>query len=238
MLRFLKKALWPITLDEWGTMSEEAQAEVYKKKGIRTDIDAAQPPKPRSRRTFASKPQPQTQPKQQTQKEPKQKTEETISRRVGKLRNWNEAVTTKEGGIIPGSRLRDCIIFLLDVRKDPWYTMRLTRGFVMRNAAKIDADVPEDANLYTAENPLLGMRRIRTEDYEVMISTIERQPSTEEERVIIREKFGVTSSTISYLAKKDCEKCKGAGLYEVSSYPNDPVYRRLTESVECGCSYE
>lgn len=152
------------------------------------------------------------------------------------IRNWTEFVTTKEGKTIPASRIRDCIVFQLDIRKDPWWSARMTRGFVKSQAEKLDADTPDD--FVYEKNPLFGFKRVRSESGDYLISTIERMPQNEQERKRIRDKFGVTSETVAFLAKRSCQKCKGTGVYDVSSYPGDPVYSRLTETVECECSYE
>src|SRR5208337_3977554 len=45
------------------------------------------------------------------------------------IRNWSESIVTSSGKTITGERIRNCIIYQLDVRKDSWYTMRLTKGF-------------------------------------------------------------------------------------------------------------
>jgi hypothetical protein len=147
------------------------------------------------------------------------------------IRRWVEPV-----GRISGDRLRNCIIYQLDEKKDPWYISRMTKGFVRAKAEKLDADTPDD---YVWEkNPLFKMRKVRDGDSEYMVWGIERKPKNEAERKRIREKFGVTSQTIPYLAKPTCPKCKGTGEYSLSSYPGDPVYEVLSEAVECDCSYE
>lgn len=155
------------------------------------------------------------------------------------IRNWTEAVVTASR-VISAERIRNCIIYQLDVKKDPWYTMRLTKGFVKAKAEKLDDDTPED--FVWEKEPLLREKKIRTEEngsiVEMMITKIERQPKNNAERIKIRERFGVNPQTIPFLAKKGCSKCSGTGVYSVSSYPGDPVYERLTESVECSCSYE
>ncbi len=154
------------------------------------------------------------------------------------IRNWQEDITLASGRTIKAERIRNCIIYQLDIRKDPWYSMRLTRGFVKAKAEKLDEDTPEDVVDYVGKNPLLGLRMVRSENGEWMISIILRRPKNEAERTRLRDKFGVNPQTIPYLAKKDCQKCKGTGEYEMSSYPGDPVYKVLTEAVECPCSYE
>jgi|SRR5208282_1260425 len=147
------------------------------------------------------------------------------------IRNWNEPI-----GGISAERLRNCIIYLLDVKKDAWYTQRLTRGFVRSQAERIDADVPED---YVWEvDPLVGQKTVHLDEGDRTIPIIRRKPRDKAERKKIKSKFGVNVSSIPYLAKADCPQCHGTGYYYVSSYPDDPVYSKLQEAVECRCSYE
>jgi hypothetical protein len=223
------KSLWPLTKDEWAAMSEEEQRQKYEEKTGRSAQPVSISPAP-----LIVVSTPTAKPTVKTAQAPKAPTNKPA---VGRLRNWNESVKTKDGRIISGERLCACIQYLLDVRRDPWYSMHLTKGFVLKQADKLDADTPEDVHYYLGNKPLFGLKRIQEETYEVLISTILRHPENEEERLHIREKFGVTIATRPYLTKKDCPKCKGKGVFEVSSYPDDPLYERLGESVDCDCSF-
>lgn len=149
-----------------------------------------------------------------------------------------ESVEIKGKGVYAGSRLRECILYLLDVKKDSWYMMNLSKGFIMAKADKLDADTPDDAYLYLGDNPLFGLKKFRDDDYETVINEVLRMPETEEERFIIKQKLGVTPGTFKWLVKKDCPKCKGTGKYDVSSYPGNALLERLEESIECTCAYE
>jgi hypothetical protein len=153
------------------------------------------------------------------------------------IRNWTEDVTSPTTGrVFLANRVRDCLVYQLDVKKDQWWISRATKGFVKAKIDKLNDDTPED--FVYERDPLFVAKKVRVEDEEIMLWTIQRQPKNETERQRIRNKFGVNPQTIPYLAKKDCRKCGGTGAYTISSYPGDPVYEPLTESVECGCSYE
>lgn len=227
------KKLRHIGVEAWNAMSSEEKIQMCKDNGIQTSEDMKIPAK-------QVKPQ-SAKPKETVQPTPAKKIEEvsvTPTTKGSGIRSWVDPVVTKGGQIIMGSRIRVCVLYQIEVRKDPWYTMNLTKGFILNKADKLDADTPEDADLFVGDNPLLGLKKIRTEDYETVVSKLLRDPKDEEERQIIKNKFGVTPDTIPYLAKKDCVKCEGSGKYSTSSYPGDPLRERLTETIECSCSYE
>lgn len=147
------------------------------------------------------------------------------------IRNWNESVRG-----ISGERLRNCVIYQLDVVKNQWYALRLTRKFVRDQAERLDGDTPED---YVFDpDPLFGTITFHGEEGDTKVEAVLRYPKTEKERIKIRDKYGVNYKTIKFLVKKNCPRCKGKGTYSVSAYPGDPVYGRLTETIECSCSYE
>jgi hypothetical protein len=150
------------------------------------------------------------------------------------IRNWNESV---DG--LSAERIRNCIIFLIDVLKDPWYRANCSnRAFVRRNALKMDAATPDD---YAFElDPLLTTksRHVDGEPHPVVQRIIARKPRSPEERDKIRAEIGVGDYSTPFLAKDDCPRCKGTGYYYVSQYPGDPVFHKLEVSVPCGCVLE
>jgi len=150
----------------------------------------------------------------------------------GSIRDWSEDV---DG--ISGQRLRNCIIYQLDVRKADFYVKNMSRGFVRRNAKRLDDDTPVEF-VYNP-NPLIGSKQRRTEDGKVTDDAIIlRKPKDAAERKYLRDQYGVNAHTRRWLAKEDCPKCDGSGLCEVASYPSDSVYARLTDFVECSCNFE
>jgi len=152
------------------------------------------------------------------------------------IRNW----TTSVAGI-KAERIRNCIIYLLDVKKDPWYLNNCNnRAFVERNASKMDAQVPEDF-VYDPDAVLTSKRRhIDGENEPVIQVVVNREPGTltDKERKDLRESYGVSDATILYLAKKDCPKCHGKSFVDVSDYPDDPLHSVLTHSEPCACVWE
>ena len=143
------------------------------------------------------------------------------------LRDWDEQV-----GEFSAERLRDCIIYQLDVKKNSWYIRTLTTGFVFKNAAKLDADTPPD---YRYEvDPLFGSFTSGDQTHPKIL----RMPKNNEERMEIRNRHGVNNGTIPFLVKLNCATCKGTGTYEISSYPNAKSnIIRLHEKVICDCVY-
>lgn len=147
------------------------------------------------------------------------------------IRNWTESV---EG--LSAERIRNCIIFLLDVKRDPWYRANCSnREFVRRFATKMDAATPE--NYVYRVNPLLTsrVRHIDGENQPVVQTIIARKPKTAEERQEILDEIGVIDYSVPYLALDGCPKCKGDGYVYVSQYPDDPVNAKLELSIHCEC---
>lgn len=150
------------------------------------------------------------------------------------IRNWTESV---EG--VSATRIRDCILFLLDVKKDPWYIANCNnRAFVERNVHKMDAATPEDYHYDPHAIFTTRARHIDGEQHPVIQTIIKRKPKDDAERKEIREKFGINDVTIPYLAKSDCQQCAGKGYVYVSEYPDDPLLNRIQESYWCKCIVE
>jgi hypothetical protein len=152
------------------------------------------------------------------------------------IRNW----TTSVDGI-KAERIRNCIIYLLDIKKDTWYINNCNnRAFVERFASKMDAQVPENF-VYDPDAVLASKRRhIDGENEPVIQVVVNREPGslTDKERKDLRDGYGVSDATILYLAKKDCPLCHGKSFVDVSDYPEDPLHSVLTHSEPCKCVWE
>lgn len=227
-----------ISIDEWNNMPEEEQLRLCRENGIDTSsstrdalTQTATAPMQRIVTPAVPAPKANAAAASVAQATP------TAPKLYG-LRNWTESVEIKGRGVIPGSRIRECILYQYEIRKDPWYMMNLSKGFIMMKADKLDADTPDDAGLYLGDNPLFGLKKFRDDDYETVINEVLRFPDSEEERQIIKQKLGVTPGTFKWLVKKDCPKCKGTGKVDVSSYPGNKLLERLEEAIECVCAYE
>ena len=139
-----------------------------------------------------------------------------------------------DGRLVPAKRIRYAILELIG--KSDWYKENMSNGLVERMLGKLLADStpgwepPED-------DPLFPEHKIHQDDKEVTITQI-RNPKNDEERKRIRKRFGVSSYTIPKLAKKDCPKCKGTGYYNLSSYPDHPVFKKFDDTVTCECVKE
>jgi hypothetical protein len=152
------------------------------------------------------------------------------------IRNWNESVAG-----ISAERLRNCIIYQLDVKKDPWWAKNLTRGLVRREkiALKLDEETPEDY-VWTPD-PLMGPFTVDLGDGEKYTGRrVLRDPKTPEERQFLRSLNGgqLVDAVVRRLVNKACAKCRGSGYVERSDYPDDPMAYRLTSTYECECVHE
>lgn len=154
------------------------------------------------------------------------------------IRDWKESI---EGSGVTPERLRDCIIFHLDVSKDKWWVPRINtgRGFLRGGKGKIarmlDDSVPKE---YTYEaDSVVGWKSKPIEDSEdrTVVKFVRRQPNNDDERELIRAHFGVTKYSRRYLAKKDCKKCSGTGKFKAAAYADNP---KLLVTVVCSCIEE
>jgi hypothetical protein len=148
------------------------------------------------------------------------------------IRDWNEEV---DG--ISGERLRNCIIYQLDVRKKDWWVKNMSIAHVRRNAKALDEETPPGWAPKSADT-LIVERTQRIDGEDVTIYEINRDPKNDEERQRIRKRFGVNSVTIKRLTKKDCKKCNGTGYYAQSSYPGQGCLEKLSDTVTCECVFE
>jgi hypothetical protein len=152
------------------------------------------------------------------------------------IRNWTESVNG-----ISAERIRDCIIFLLDVQRDPWYVNNCNnRAFVKRFVHKMDEQTPED--YHYDPNAVLGTKRRHIDgENQPMVQVVvqkEQGTLTDKDRKELRDKYGVTDSTAKYLAKPDCPRCHGKVFVDVSDYPDDPQFRVLASWKPCACLWE
>ena len=175
-------------------------------------------------------------PEQETAKSKLEPTNETVAKALTGIRNWTESV---DG--IPATRVRDCIVYLLDVKKDPWYKANCNnRAFVHRFATQMNEQTP-DYYRYDP-NAVLGVkaRHIDGEQHPVMLTVVQkkREDMTEKDRIELRDQFGVCDATVHYLAKPDCKWCHGKGFMDVSDYPGDPLYEKLASSEPCYCLWK
>lgn len=221
---------WNGTLEEWNRVAEHDRELVRAKSGPARDEEAA--------RLLAVARNEQYKPAQSHAKsdtgEPK-KTNATAIHFHG-IRNWTESV---QG--VSAERIRNCILYLLDVKKDPWYISNCNnKAFVRRMVLKMDEQVPED--YHYDPNAVLGTKRqhIDGENHPVVITIVQKDAKdiTEKDRKELREKYGVCDQTIRYLAKQDCKKCNGTGFVEISDYPDDPLYAKLASWDSCYCVWE
>jgi hypothetical protein len=156
----------------------------------------------------------------------------------GDIRNWDEEI---DG--ISGERIRNCIIFMLDHKKDPWYRLNLTSSYLHRTgkdgrtgARKLHEDTPPGWTV----DPLF---RIRTAVYEgeaLEWREIARNPKNSEEweqlhSELIDSQGKVRKALLPFLARQDCMKCKGRGGYNEKVFP-DSKRRRWQEYFRCPCA--
>jgi hypothetical protein len=92
---------------------------------------------------------------------------------------------------------------------------------------------------FIADNPLIGWRKTLRDGQTVEYPVLLRDPVTPEERRTVREQWANNIDNVRRrLAKKDCPKCKGKGTYDVSDYPDHPLYSKLVSSEIRGCFLE
>lgn len=136
-----------------------------------------------------------------------------------------------------GARIQQCIIYQVHLAKNSFWTRVINGGRAYLSQpeviAKLIGDTPED--FFWDEEDVIGWKRQLDGEYVVVTKFVRRKPKNEEERVRVRDTFGVTPYTRKLLAKDDCKLCHGKGSYKVRPYDDNP---HLTAHVECKCSWE
>lgn len=220
------------TPEEWNRVPNEAREYARSLTGETRDVEAA--------RLLAVVRNEEYKPEQERAKSKTSGAQESPAQKVAKaltgIRNWTEPVNG-----IPASRVRDCIIFLLDVKKDAWYRANCNnRAFVFRFAQQMHEQTPEDYRY--DPNAVLGVKRqhIDGEQQPVLLIVVQKpiEEITEKDRKELRDKYGVCDATVHFLAKRDCSDCHGKGFVDVSDYPGDPIYEKLASSEPCHCLWE
>jgi hypothetical protein len=150
------------------------------------------------------------------------------------IRDWDEDV---DG--INGERLRNCIIFQLDFKKDDWYKYRLTPAYVRAKAKKLDDDTPPG---WTPPDPdpLIAIRACNFDGELLEIREITRRPKNLEERErlisMLMDRHGrANPNIVKWLVDPQCAKCRGLGSYLVKIYPNDKKLRWQETWCNCEC---
>jgi hypothetical protein len=134
------------------------------------------------------------------------------------LRNWNEDF---DG--IPASRIRSCIIFMLDYKKDnQWYRDNLTEGYLRRRMAKfggitgarkIHEDTPPGWSI-PEKNPMIVLKSFAFDGETMERKEIVRAPQTADEwkylQGLLYDRYNRRNPNIvRWLADPNCSKCKG-----------------------------
>lgn len=155
------------------------------------------------------------------------------------LRDWVEDV-----GDISGARIRNCILYMLDFKKDIWYSKVLSIGYIKRvrkdlgitGAQKLHEDTPPGWE----PNPMLVTRAIPIgEGEEAMRTEIARAPKNAKEwdilhNMLVGPRGKVNPVILPYTAKKDCKHCHGRGGYNEKVHP-ELKGMRWQEFFRCPC---
>jgi hypothetical protein len=223
-----------IPLDDWYAMTEEEQKSKCEAKGIQTSetirTALATPPARMPVITAPVHAIPRTSTPSQARSETSTASATTILPRITDIRQWNEDI---DG--VSAERLRNCIVYQLDVRKREYWIKNMVPAVIRMKAHELDDETPPGWAPPEA-NPLIVEKTLP--DGETKITVITRELATDAERKIVRDRYGVTSYTIPKLAKKDCAKCKGTGYYNLPTYPDHPVYKKYEDTVTCECVSE
>ena len=155
------------------------------------------------------------------------------------IRDWTESV---DG--IPADRIRDCLVYQLDVARNPWWVANATRSAVLHGARRLNDSTPPDFRW--DPDPLVGPRRVPLGGgEEVTTREILRRPRTPEERAWLRAefshpRFGLNDGVAKWLLDPRCPECGGKGKVPEPTYPDAPDWgdRQLTTTGYCVCVWK
>lgn len=154
------------------------------------------------------------------------------------VREWNEEV---DG--VSAERLRNCIIFQLDVKKSNWYRMNITPSFIRRNAKKLDDETP----IGWTTNPLIRSVKVSSDREELQEKRIiARNPRDSEEweylhSLIVDSRGKANNEIVMRLVKSKCPKCRGTGGYNMKVNPNARSIKKRYEEFyhsPCECCHK
>lgn len=157
------------------------------------------------------------------------------------LRLWNEVI---DG--IPAERIRNCIIFQLDYKKDHWYRDNLTERYLRRmlklgitGARKLHEDTPPGW-APPEKDPMIAVKTQEFDGETIERSEIVRGAKTQAERDtllnLLVDRYGRRNPNIvKWLADKNCPQCKGRGIYLVRTSNEKGLKFQADQWYDCDC---
>jgi hypothetical protein len=132
--------------------------------------------------------------------------------------------------VYPGS-IGDAIYYQRHVKKNDYFIPKLTRGYVLSQWQRILNDTPEDFE-YEAV-PLFKEQVSHLEGGATHTSkVVQRRPKNAKERALLQQNI---SSNRQWLYDPACPNHCKEGYLDVSDYPDDPLFSKLTSTVICEC---
>lgn len=151
------------------------------------------------------------------------------------VRDWSEYIP---GCPLTPDRIRDCIRYQLDVKKNQYFIKRMSRGYVLQEWKRLDADTPEDY-VYDSD-PMLVEKMLPGEngEPEVAIKVVSRKPKNAAERALLQKTPATADHNRKWLFKEPCPYgCKG-GTIRVFPKEGTLLERVTGEVMTCRCVYE
>ena len=163
------------------------------------------------------------------------------SNEIQDLRDWNEDV---DG--IPAERIRNCIIYQLDYRKNKYYKDVLTVGFIKRSlgktgvtgARRLHEDTPPGW-VVPDSDPLEKTTTVIVDGKEVEKKEYRRPKNAQEKEQLLKLAFTSRGKIIPYFIPKlviaKCVECNGTGYKEYFPYLNSKKYAHIRKTILCPC---
>jgi hypothetical protein len=150
------------------------------------------------------------------------------------LRDWSEPIP---GCDLDPKRIADCIRYQLDVKKNKYFIERMSRGYVLQEWKRLDADTPED---WTYDpDPLLGEKTIHVdgEDEPLVQKFVRRKPRNKVERKLLQKNERMIALNRKWLCADPCPYGCKEGRFFVSDFPDAPLatQRMLGHDEYCKC---
>ena len=145
------------------------------------------------------------------------------------LRDWSEIISNCP---LAPKRIADCVRYQLDVKKNDYFIKRMSRGYVLQEWKRLDADTPED--YFYDPDPLFGERSIHQdgEDRPLIQKFIRRKPKNDAERKLLQKDGHMIMRNRQWLYKNPCPHGCKEGNITTYPYPDNP---RLTATEYCRC---
>jgi hypothetical protein len=151
---------------------------------------------------------------------------------------------------IPAERIRNCIMYHLDHKKDKWVRDNMTEHLMKRMhsklgitwARKLHQDTPPGW-VPPERNPLIKIVAMKIDDDAIEVTMPGRRAKNRAEwqklqKLLLDSRGLVNSNIVPFVVDPKCQLCHGTGFEAVLAHPDNPRLRWQKRSRDCSCIFK